>query len=628
VSERVKEAGFGDAQTILTRLPQQDENLASLYQTLRDEFQRYREVNTIAQRLRQSLCPDDVLEQAVDAAQQLLSVDRVVIYRFDQPSHAVSHPNPPKGLAQIPDKIGDITPELMAFYQQVSPLVINDLQKTILPPELAEHVQQQQARALLIAPILREQELLGIICAHHYQRSRHWQLQEVESLQQLATEVAIALHQSELHQRTEKLNSQVQERTTELQTALSFESLLKRITDKVRDSLDENQILQAAVLELTVGLGLGSCNASVYDLQQGTSTIHHEYVHSGANKRKVSQMEDFPEIYEQLKHGLYFQFCSLLPNPDRGRTALLACPIFVDAQTAQSVDQSAVLGDLWLVHSDDHIFDDFEIRLVQQVANQCAIAIRQARLYQAAQTQVTELEKLNRLKDEFLSTVSHELRTPIANLKMAIHMLKIAPTDDRRQKYLEILEKESAREADLINDLLDLQRLESGSSPVNLEEIPLVTWIKSMVEPFHSRLQDQKQDLQVNFSAAEIAISSDTTLLRRVLLELLNNACKYTAPGGKIQMKVDATPGAAHIPSVLFVVKNEAHIAPTELTKIFDKFYRCPNADPWSRGGTGLGLALVQKLVGQLQGEIHVDSQDGWTTFTVTLPQRYKTTET
>ena len=129
-------------------------------------------------------------------------------------------------------------------------------------------------------------------------------------------------------------------------------------------------------------------------------------------------------------------------------------------RSSPSITREKVLGDLWLIDHKEHVFNEFEIRLVQQVANQCAIAIRQARLYKAAQAQVHELEKLNRLKDEFLSTVSHELRTPISNVKMAIHMLKNAPTEEKRQQYLKILEAESQREADLIDDLLDLQKLE------------------------------------------------------------------------------------------------------------------------------------------------------------------------
>jgi signal transduction histidine kinase len=133
------------------------------------------------------------------------------------------------------------------------------------------------------------------------------------------------------------------------------------------------------------------------------------------------------------------------------------------------------------------VFNEPEIRLVLQVANQCAIALRQARLYQAAQIQVKALEELNQLKDDFLSTVSHELRTPISNMKMAIHMLKTQPTEERRDRYMAILQSECAREAELINDLLDLQRLASGTRVLEPEAIVLREWLEELIEPFQER---------------------------------------------------------------------------------------------------------------------------------------------
>ncbi len=140
-------------------------------------------------------------------------------------------------------------------------------------------------------------------------------------------------------------------------------------------------------------------------------------------------MASLPEVYQQLLKCQYFQFCMTIPNPARPtckQTAILSCPIF---------DDQGVLGDLWVFKEKEEIFNDQEIRLVQQVANQCAIAIRQARLYQQAQIQVKALEELNHLKDDFLSTVSHELRTPIANMKMAIQMLKLS-TDREKTRSL------------------------------------------------------------------------------------------------------------------------------------------------------------------------------------------------
>ena len=407
-----------------------------------------------------------------------------------------------------------------------------------------------------------------------------------------------------------ELERQVQERTAQLQQALEFEAMLKRITDKVRDSLDESQILQTALEELAFVLGVNCCNTALYNLEEGTSTIYYEYatLNPGAQAR-VMQIANFPEVYQQILGGQYCQFCSIMPNPIRGRVALLACPI---------LDDQGVLGDLWLTNQHDYAFNDLEIRLVQQVANQCAIALRQARLYQAAKAQVEELQTLSRLKDDFLSTVSHELRTPMSNIKMAIQMLKISPSAERSQHYLEILQNECAREIQLINDLLDLQRLETASySTLLVEAINLQDWLPIIIEPFLDRTQQCQQALQINLPTDLPTLISDRASLERILAELLNNACKYTPFGGEIVVSIgDKSVSAATI----FTISNSVEIAEVELPRIFDKFYRVSQSDRWKQGGTGLGLALVQKLVEQLQGTILVESSRGWTTFTVELP--------
>jgi signal transduction histidine kinase len=244
------------------------------------------------------------------------------------------------------------------------------------------------------------------------------------------------------------------------------------------------------------------------------------------------------------------------------------------------------------------------------------------------QQKVHELQHLNIIKDEFLSTVSHELRTPLANMKMAIHMLKVSPTQERRQVYLEILEKECTRETDLINALLDLQRLEAAACPIDLEPVNLQVWLPNIIEAFYTRAQNRHQHLVVEFPANLPTINSNRASLGRILAELLNNACKYTANEGEIALRVKSKgikkrPGkSASVlkPEIEFTVRNESEIPKEELPRIFEKFYRVPNADPWKQGGTGLGLALAQKLVEQLEGKIEVESCNGNTTFTVTFP--------
>lgn len=227
-------------------------------------------------------------------------------------------------------------------------------------------------------------------------------------MQQLTDRVSTAIGRRELYRQVVQLTileSQVQEQTAQLQQSLDFEALLKRIFDDVRDTLDERQILQTAVWELAVGLNVRCCNTGLYDTTNATSWISYEYtVGIDSTQGQVVKMQDFPVGYKQLLQGQYFQFCSLTLSW-QVPAAILACPIF---------DDRGAIGDLWLFKQPDKAFNELEIRLVQQVASSCAIAIRQARLYQATQAKIQELETLNRLKDDFLAT-SQELRSPLAN---------------------------------------------------------------------------------------------------------------------------------------------------------------------------------------------------------------------
>jgi signal transduction histidine kinase len=290
-----------------------------------------------------------------------------------------------------------------------------------------------------------------------------------------------------------------------------------------------------------------------------------------------------------------------------------------------------VLGDLRLFKRPEDAFNSLEIRLVQQVANQCAIAIRTARLYQAAQAQVVALEKLNRLKDDFLSTVSHELRTPVANMNMAIQLLEITREQESKfissttnptaeasnsERYFQILKDECEREMSLINDLLDLQQLDAETQPIEPTIIHLQNWIPHLVEPFEQQAQNQQISLRIDICPELPPVTSDLSSLGRILTELLTNAFKYTPPSEEIALTARVQFGMIQ----LSVSNSGVEIPAGELPRVFDKFYRVPSADPWKQGGTGLGLALVKKLTAHLGGRIWVESRSARTCFTIELP--------
>ncbi|NJR40414.1 MAG: hypothetical protein HC781_18275 [Leptolyngbyaceae cyanobacterium CSU_1_4] len=183
------------------------------------------------------------------------------------------------------------------------------------------------------------------------------------------------------------------------------------------------------------------------------------------------------------------------------------------------------------------------------------------------------------------------MRAPLTNMKMAIRMLKISTTPEQQQRYLQVLEGECLRETNLIEDLLTLQQLEAGAKQLVLEEIDLAHWLPQLLEPFRQRAQNRDLTLVLKLPVALPPFVCDRSSLERVLVELINNACKYTPPQGEIRVEIERVNDGMQ-----FVVSNSGvEIPAAELNKVFDKFYRVGSSDRWQQGGTGLGLALAKK---------------------------------
>ncbi len=276
-----------------------------------------------------------------------------------------------------------------------------------------------------------------------------------------------------------------------------------------------------------------------------------------------------------------------------------------------------------------HAVKDEQGRVIRLFGTTMDISDRKAnetRLQQAIQ----ELEQLNRLKDEFLSTVSHELRTPITNMKLSLRMLEISvaqpESPQRHQKihqYLAVLGQECDREISLINDLLDLQRLEAGKHQGEFQKLHIYNWLSEFIQPFHERANARQQTLVLECTPDTTSLDNAPLItcqvdsLGRIVSELINNACKYTPPEQPIVISCQVTNDRWHLSVTNFGVE----IPNSELSKIFERFYRIPSHDPWKQGGTGLGLALVKKLVEYLGGTIQVASSGNQTSFHLNLPR-------
>ncbi|MEO1467054.1 MAG: GAF domain-containing sensor histidine kinase, partial [Cyanobacteria bacterium J06633_1] len=549
------------------------------------------------------------LQQTVAEVRQFLDTDRVLIYRFEPDFSGViaveSVIN--SALSAFGHKLNDpcLEKKHIAKYQQGEVQAIDDLSLIELSPCYQQVLSEFEAKARLVVPIVASEELWGLLIAHHCQSPRQWQSSEVNLLKQLATQVGIAVQQAELYDRVQSLNAyleqKIDQRTASLQSSIKFETLTRKITEKIRDSLDEQQILQTVTQEIGGLLQVERCKIELYSGDRSTAKVAYEHGSlSSTCQGIIRSVDDFPELDRQLLHKQSLQFVehAYELNLSEDLATRLICPIF---------DDRGVLGNIWLLRAKEEHFTTAEIVLVEQVANQCAIAIRQARLYQQSQIQVAELERLNLLKDDFLKTISHELKTPMSSIKLASETLETLLEQEIGSnksatftKVLNIFRSACDRQSQLVNDLLTLCYTDAQKEMQTMQWIDLSVWLPQIVEPFKERVEQQQQNLNIDLDADLPQLKSDISTIKRIINELLNNACKYTPAGETITLRATATDQEIRI----CVHNTGIEIPSQEQVRVFDKFYRIPNRDPWQFGGTGIGLALVKNLVESLGGKI------------------------
>jgi len=587
------------------------------------QVERERLLAAITLRIRQSLDLDSIINQTVQEVRLFLQTDRVLVYRFepDWSGLMVAESVIAPYQAVIGSKIKDpcLTEKHIQKYRQGGIRVIENVETARLPECYKDLLASFEVKANLVVPIIAGEKLWGLLIAQHCQCPRKWNSSEIELLKLLANHVGIAVQQAELYQQVQSLNiyleRKVKNRTAKLEQAVQFEALIRRVTERVRDSLDETQILENVTQELGEVLDIERCKIELYDNSQTLTTIVYEYTTTHPiSKGIIKQVADFPELYGQLLQKQSFQFVEIIPllSPQKKQITRLVCPIF---------DDQGILGNIWLLKLKEEAFDELEIRLVEQVSNQCAIAIRQARLYEKSQAQIKELEKLNTLKDDFLKTISHELRTPMTSILLASQTLeKLIETQgirgiksDKFQRVFQIFKGSCEQQNKSVSDLLTLCYLDAENATLIPEMIDLQIFIVKLIEPFKEQIKRQQQNLNINIPEDISPLHSDITLLERVIKELITNACKYTPAEETITVTAEEKDN-----NIYLSVNNSGIEIPLEEQEyIFEKFYRIPSHDPWKHGGSGIGLALVKKLVNLLDATVKLDSQAGETTFTI-----------
>jgi two-component system phosphate regulon sensor histidine kinase PhoR len=229
---------------------------------------------------------------------------------------------------------------------------------------------------------------------------------------------------------------------------------------------------------------------------------------------------------------------------------------------------------------------------------------------------ITELKKLEQMRKDFVANVSHELKTPITSIKgFAETLLDGAMQDEQTLEYfLSIILKESERLQNLIQDLLDLSKIEQQGFKLNISVVNLTEVLQEVIVMLEAKANDKEIKLELEAEQKLFYMYGDLNRLKQIFINLINNAIAYTPKGGEVKVKVESK--AEEI--LVHVQDTGIGIEQKEIPRIFERFYRVDKARSRNSGGTGLGLAIVKHLVEAHHGHISVKSKVGsGTTFTV-----------
>jgi signal transduction histidine kinase len=267
-----------------------------------------------------------------------------------------------------------------------------------------------------------------------------------------------------------------------------------------------------------------------------------------------------------------------------------------------------------------------ELLTLQELVSRAAIALDNARLYSSLQREIVRsreaeesLQDANRRKDEFLAMLSHELRNPLAPIRNAVEVIRrLAPPDPKLTMARDVVDRQVSLLARLVEELLDVSRISQGKIALKKEPVDLARVIAHSVETSRPLIDARGQKLKVSVPVAPVWLSADFARLSQVVSNLLNNASKYTAEGGRIELSAAAAEGEATVT----VRDNGAGIEPQLLDKVFELFVQGERALDRGQGGLGIGLTLVKRLVELHQGRVQAASEGPGkgATFTVALP--------
>ncbi|NER38073.1 MAG: response regulator [Oscillatoria sp. SIO1A7] len=500
-------------------------------------------------------------------------------------------------------------------------------------PELQERSSAYRAaniRSSLVVPLIFRMELMAVLALHQCDRQRDWQDDETQLVFMVADQAALSLSQARAYEQAQSLARQ--------------QSLINTITAAIRSSLNPKDIFAAITQQLGVALQVDGCALSLWTQEneyvqcvglydRGESVLVDCELDSvgGCNSenqetdsqesitsplpRSVVMISNNPVLQQLLATQKPAVIADLQETPELNVADLPLRSPARSLMVVPLVSDGNIIGSISLRQTDrPRQWQQSEIDLAVAVAAQAAIAVQQSRLYQKTREQAERLLELDRLKTEFFQNISHEFRTPLT-LMMGPLETAVERQKDLPNSQAEIALRNSRRLLRLVNQLLDLQRLDASRMQPTFRPCDLAVFVEQTVEAFRPYCEKKGILVETEIDPCP-RLYLDLEKFDKVLYNLLSNGMKFTKSGGKIAVSISNAGDYC----LLKVSDTGIGIRTDQIPHLFDRFRQAEGSANRSYEGSGLGLALVKEMVELHRGQITVDSTYGeGTTFTVWL---------
>ncbi len=583
-------------------------------------------VSQIALYIHQFFQLEEIYQAIVHEVRSLLAADRVAVYKFDQDmggaivAESVVPPWDTCLNAQVIDTcFQDNGGE---DYQLGRIFAVEDIYTANLTPCHRQLLERFQVRANLVVPIIlpkhveEQRSLWGLLIVHQCSGPRYWDDSERYLMQRLSIQLAIALQQAELYENLQVLNASLEEKVAE--RTIELQTLLDQYREAEQALKELNQELEARVERRTAALQ--QSERRLRETQQFARLGSWEL---DALSGKVTWS---PELYEIFKLNpenseLTYQDLSQYFHPS-------------DRALREELFQRAINqgegfeADFQIIRSDGssgYLLSKGKpsVNETGQVTRVFGFALDITERKQAeAQLQETnaKLARATRLKDEFLANMSHELRTPLNSILGMAEGLQDGVFGDinpRQWGAINLIERSGKHLLELINDILDLAKIEAGKLELQCEFVSIHQLCESSTLFVQHMAFSKQIQLRTQIAEQLEQVWVDERRMRQVLINLLSNAVKFTPAGGQVTLDV-----RLEQTEILFSVTDTGiGVNPQDLEKLFQPFVQIDSRLNRQYSGTGLGLTLVQRITAQHGGNVSVKSQVGQgSCFTVRLP--------